>query len=82
MPVSKRRNTLFTCTLLLQGQVRDSCIVCPAHDTAFELATGEVKGDWCPKFPQLPLVGKMTDKKPLPTYKVQVEEDGTIKVDV
>lgn len=56
--------------------------MCPAHDTAFDLATGEVKGDWCPKFPQLPLVGKMTDKKPLPTYKVQVEEDGTIKVDL
>jgi nitrite reductase/ring-hydroxylating ferredoxin subunit len=36
------------------------CIVCPAHNTAFDLATGEVKGEWCPKFPQLPLVGKVS----------------------
>jgi len=30
-------------------QVKDSCVVCPAHGTAFDLATGEVKGEWCPK---------------------------------
>jgi nitrite reductase/ring-hydroxylating ferredoxin subunit len=25
----------------LQGQVSNKCIVCPAHNTAFDLATGE-----------------------------------------
>lgn len=28
-------------SFVLQGQVKDKCIVCPAHDTAFDLATGE-----------------------------------------
>lgn len=33
-----------------QGSVTpDKCVVCPAHGTAFDLATGEVKGEWCPK---------------------------------
>lgn len=27
----------------------DKCVVCPAHGTAFDLKTGEVKGEWCPK---------------------------------
>ena len=35
-------------TALLQGQVKDKCIVCPAHGTAFDLASGDVKGEWCP----------------------------------
>ena len=34
----------------------DCCIVCPAHGTAFDLATGAVKGEWCPGFPDLPFV--------------------------
>jgi len=33
-------------TALLQGKVADKCIVCPAHGTAFDLGTGEVKGKW------------------------------------
>lgn len=33
-----------------QGTVTpDKCVVCPAHGTAFDLKTGEVKGEWCPK---------------------------------
>ena len=24
-------------------------MVCPAHGTFFDLATGDVKGEWCPK---------------------------------
>ncbi|KAF8072624.1 hypothetical protein HT031_000284 [Scenedesmus sp. PABB004] len=67
-------------TAFFQGQVKDKCIVCPAHDTAFDLATGEVKGEWCPKFPTLPLVGKMTDKKPLPTFESRVDDAGNIEV--
>ncbi len=39
-------------TALLSAKVTpDCCIVCPAHNTAFDLATGEVKGEWCPGFP-------------------------------
>ncbi|KAF6263621.1 rieske ferredoxin [Scenedesmus sp. NREL 46B-D3] len=67
-------------TAMFQGQVSNKCIVCPAHNTAFDLATGEVKGEWCPKFPQLPLVGKLGDKKPLPTYQSRVDEAGNVEV--
>lgn len=71
-------------TAMFQGQVVDQagspCIVCPAHNTAFDLATGEVKGEWCPKFPQLPLVGKIGDKKPLPTFQSRVDDVGNVEV--
>lgn len=59
-------------TAMFQGKIADKCIVCPAHNTAFDLKTGEVKGEWCPSFPTLPLVGKIGDKKPLPTFQVKV----------
>lgn len=43
-----------------------------------------MQGEWCPGLPTLPLVGKVefTEKAPLPTYKVEVGEDGSIMVDV
>jgi nitrite reductase/ring-hydroxylating ferredoxin subunit len=41
-------------TALLQGQVKDKCIICPAHGSAFDLATGEVQGEWCPSERSLP----------------------------
>ena len=44
-------------TALLQGKVVDKCIVCPAHGTAFALADGGVKGEWCPSLPNLPVRG-------------------------
>ena len=47
-------------TAMFQGKISDKCIVCPAHNTAFDLKTGEVKGEWCPTFPNLPLVGKVS----------------------
>ena len=31
-----------------------------------------VQGEWCPKFPTLPLVGKLGDSKPLPTFQSRV----------
>lgn len=34
----------------------EDCIVCPLHQTAFSLDTGEVSGDWCP-YP--PVIGKV-----------------------
>jgi nitrite reductase/ring-hydroxylating ferredoxin subunit len=54
-------------------KVKDKCIVCPAHGTYFDLASGEVKGEWCPKLPNLPLVGKGPSQKPLPTYECRTE---------
>lgn len=70
-------------TALLQGEVKGGCVTCPAHKTRFSLADGSVQGEWCPSFPQLPLVGKLSDKKPLPTYAVRVDgSSGAIEVDV
>lgn len=63
-------------------QIKDGCVVCPAHNTAFSLKDGAVKGEWCPKFPQLPLVGKLGDAKPLPTFGCRVSEAGDVEVDV
>ena len=34
----------------------------------------------CPKFPTLPLVGKVGDKKPLPTFQSRVDEAGNVEV--
>jgi nitrite reductase/ring-hydroxylating ferredoxin subunit len=69
-------------TALLQGEVANGCVTCPAHKTRFSLADGSVQGEWCPGFPQLPLVGKLSDKKPLPTYAVRVGAGDAIEVDV
>ncbi|KAK9839308.1 hypothetical protein WJX81_006893 [Elliptochloris bilobata] len=67
-------------TPLLQGKVQGKCIVCPAHGTAFDLATGEVQGPWCPNFPELPFVGKGTKARPLPTFESRVDDCGSIEV--
>jgi hypothetical protein len=34
------------------------------------------------QFPQLPLVGKLGDAKPLPTYKVRVSDSGDVEVEI
>ena len=67
-------------TALLQGKIQDKCIVCPAHNTAFDLATGAVVGEWCSGFPDLPFVGKMTKASPLPTFESRVDAAGNIEV--
>jgi hypothetical protein len=48
---SSRSSKLTPYVLLaVQGSVTpDKCVVCPAHGTAFDLKTGDVKGEWCPK---------------------------------
>jgi nitrite reductase/ring-hydroxylating ferredoxin subunit len=41
---------------LLQEDGCEDCIVCPLHHTAFALASGQVRGEWCP-YP--PVIGKI-----------------------
>lgn len=60
-------------TAMFQGVVKNGCIECPAHKTQFDLKTGEVKGEWSPGFPTLPLVGKISGEKPLPTFQSRVD---------
>ncbi|GFR50060.1 hypothetical protein Agub_g12202 [Astrephomene gubernaculifera] len=67
-------------TAMFQAEVKDRCVVCPAHGTYFDLETGAVEGEWCPKLPNLPLVGKGPGAKPLPTFQVRVSEAGDIEV--
>ncbi|KAG2500531.1 hypothetical protein HYH03_001308 [Edaphochlamys debaryana] len=69
-------------TAMFQAEIKSGCVVCPAHGTMFDLDTGAVKGEWCPKLPNLPLVGKGPAQKPLPTFQVRVGEDGSIEVNV
>ncbi len=44
-----------------QAEIKNNCVVCPAHGTYFDLDTGAVKGEWCPKVRQehLMLVEKL-----------------------
>jgi len=51
----------------------EECIVCPLHQTAFALESGEVRGEWCP-YP--PILGKLigSNKPPdtkLPTFELR-----------
>jgi nitrite reductase/ring-hydroxylating ferredoxin subunit len=41
---------------LLQQDGCEDCIVCPLHQTAFALESGQVRGEWCP-YP--PVIGKI-----------------------
>lgn len=52
---------------ILSAPVANGCVTCAAHNTSFDLKTGAVVGEWCPKLPSLPVVGKIggNDKKPL-----------------
>lgn len=67
-------------TALFQAELTNKCVTCPAHGTKFDLATGAPVGEWCPKMPDLPFVGKMGDPKPLPTFESRVDESGAIEV--
>jgi len=63
------------------------CIVCPAHQTAFDMESGEVEGKWCPKLigKGVPILGKALEKerKPIEVFKTRVEEmTGSILVAV
>ncbi|KAL4424709.1 hypothetical protein ABPG77_000052 [Micractinium sp. CCAP 211/92] len=68
-------------TPVFQAEVANGCVTCPAHGTKFDLSTGQPVGEWCPKMPNLPLVGKIGDTpKPLPTFEARIAESGEIEV--
>jgi|TARA_B110000967_G_scaffold35331_1_gene34311 nitrite reductase/ring-hydroxylating ferredoxin subunit len=72
-------------TKLLSADMRDDgCLVCPAHGSAFELTSGEPRGEWCPGLPTLPIVGKplVGTPAPIPTYDVRLGAGQMIEVDV
>lgn len=69
--------------LPIQGKIvgkplQGGCLVCPFHNTAFDVKTGEVKGEWSPSFPNIPFIGK-GEPKGLPTYETRVT-DGVVEV--
>jgi nitrite reductase/ring-hydroxylating ferredoxin subunit len=49
------------------------CIVCPVHRTAFEIQSGQVRGDWCPYPPILGgVMGSMKPKSNLVKFAVRL----------
>ena len=72
-------------TPLLSAEVGGDCeITCPAHGSTFSMKDGTPRGEWCPKLPELPMVGKpfAGEPKGIPTYVVRVDEtSGEIMVD-
>ena len=52
----------------------EDCIVCPLHQTAFSLDTGEVNGEWCPYPPVLgKVMGTVKQKNRLPTFNMRTK---------
>lgn len=50
----------------------EECIVCPLHNTAFELNTGEVRGEWCPYPPVIgKVMGTVKAKTNLPKFDIR-----------
>jgi nitrite reductase/ring-hydroxylating ferredoxin subunit len=59
--------------LLTQDGCED-CIVCPLHQTAFALESGEVRGEWCPYPPVLgKVMGTVKNKDNLPVFDVRTK---------
>eukprot|EP00549_Striatella_unipunctata_P015665 CAMPEP_0118685076 /NCGR_PEP_ID=MMETSP0800-20121206/7027_1 /TAXON_ID=210618 ORGANISM="Striatella unipunctata, Strain CCMP2910" /NCGR_SAMPLE_ID=MMETSP0800 /ASSEMBLY_ACC=CAM_ASM_000638 /LENGTH=387 /DNA_ID=CAMNT_0006581911 /DNA_START=390 /DNA_END=1553 /DNA_ORIENTATION=+ len=49
------------------------CIVCPLHQTAFELETGDIVGEWCPYPPIIgPAMGRVKPPAKLPIFDIRV----------
>ena len=72
------KTPLLSATCTDRGGVK-----CPVHGSEFDLKTGEPIGEWCPKLPTLPVVGKPMagDKKRAETYPVSILDDGEIAFD-
>lgn len=50
----------------------EECIVCPLHQTAFALESGEVRGEWCPYPPVIgKVMGAVKPKAKLSTFAVR-----------
>ena len=88
--ISMQGKTALLSAGLVESKVEGSkapCIVCPAHQTAFDMKSGEVEGEWCPKLPgkDIPVLGKALEKekKPIEVFRTKVEEiTGSILVAV
>lgn len=53
--------------------LRDDCIICPLHRTAFSLKTGEVRGEWCPYPPLIgAAIGHLREPTPVATFEVRI----------
>mmetsp|Transcript_7767 Transcript_7767/g.11285 ORF Transcript_7767/g.11285 Transcript_7767/m.11285 type:complete len:405 (+) Transcript_7767:176-1390(+) len=50
----------------------EDCIVCPLHQTAFSVETGEVNGPWCPYPPVIGnIMGTVKEKSPIATFEIR-----------
>eukprot|EP00546_Thalassionema_frauenfeldii_P002309 CAMPEP_0178937188 /NCGR_PEP_ID=MMETSP0786-20121207/25609_1 /TAXON_ID=186022 /ORGANISM="Thalassionema frauenfeldii, Strain CCMP 1798" /LENGTH=382 /DNA_ID=CAMNT_0020615713 /DNA_START=51 /DNA_END=1199 /DNA_ORIENTATION=- len=50
----------------------EDCIVCPLHQTAFSVETGEVNGPWCPYPPVIGnIMGTVKEKSPIVTFDIR-----------
>jgi len=57
---------------LPNGDGCEECIVCPLHQTAFALESGEVRGEWCPYPPVIgKVMGSVKPKSKLVTFEVR-----------
>ena len=61
---------------LVKGTLKDNQIICPCHDSAFDITNGKLI-KWIPNWPDL--MGSLTRSiglaRSLPSYKVEIKND-------